>query len=75
MKNYSFMAFSAGKESSEGGVVKRYIGIAPVTVIATNPTKSELETIYGTTLEKDVEYTGVQESNGKSVPFARIDLI
>ena len=75
MNNFSFMAFSAGKESTEGGVVKRYVGVAPVTVVATNPTKSELEGIYGTSLDKDIEYTGVQDVDGVSVPYARIDFI
>ena len=75
MKNYSFMAFSAGKESTEGGVIKRYIGVAPVTVAATNPTKAELEALYNTTLDKDVEYTGVQDNEGTKVPYARIDFV
>lgn len=69
------MAFSTGKESTEGGAVKRYIGVAPVRVVAVNPTKKELEVIYNTTLEKDLEYTGVQDSNGNKVPYARIDFI
>ena len=69
------MAFSAGKESSEGGVVKRYIGVAPVLVVATNPSKEELESIYGTTLSKAPEYTGTQEVEGKNVPYARVDFI
>ena len=75
MKNFSFMAFSAGKESSEGGAIKRYIGVAPVKVLATNPTKAELESLYNTTLDKDVEYTGVQNNEGTNVPYARIDFV
>ena len=75
MKNFSFMAFSAGKETLEGGPVKRYIGVAPVKVLATNPTKAELEALYNTTLEKDVEYTGSQNVEGKDIPYARIDFI
>lgn len=69
------MAFSAGKESTEGGVIKRYIGVAPVTIAAVNPTKERLEEIYGTTLDKTPEYTGVQEIEGKQVPYARVDFI
>ena len=69
------MAFSAGKESSEGGAIKRYIGVAPVKVLATNPTKAELESLYNTTLDKDVEYTGVQNNEGTNVPYARIDFV
>ena len=74
-KNISFMAFSAGKESTEGGAIKRYIGVAPVKVLATNPTKAELEALYNTTLEKDVEYIGTQNVEGKDVPYTRIDFI
>lgn len=74
-KNISFMAFSAGKESTEGGIIKRYIGVAPVKVLATNPTKSELEALYNTTLERDVEYIGTQNVEGKDVPYARIDFV
>ena len=74
-RNFSFMAFSTGKESSEGGSIKRYIGVAPVKVVATNPSKSELEAIYNTTLDKAPEYTGTQEVEGKNVPYARIDFV
>ena len=73
--NYSFMAFSAGKVTTESNEFKRYIGVAPVYVVSTNPTKEELEAIYNNTVEKDPEYTGVQESNGTQVPYARIDFI
>ena len=44
------MAFATGKESTEGGVVKRYVGVAPVFVIAVNPDKKTLESIYNTLL-------------------------
>ena len=49
--NFAFMAFANGKESTEGASIKRYIGVAPVYVLAVNPTKAELEQIYDTTLE------------------------
>jgi hypothetical protein len=70
-----FMAFASGTESTESIAVKRYIGIAPVFVKALNPTKEELSEIYGTTIEKDIEYTGTRDSNGKEVPFIRLDFI
>ena len=75
MTNFSFMAFSAGKVTTEGGEFKRYVGVAPVFVVGTNPTKAEMETLYNTTLEKDPEYIGNQNVNGKDVPYARIDFI
>ena len=31
--NKLFMAFATGKESTEGNIVKRYIGVAPVFVL------------------------------------------
>ena len=49
--NKLFMAFATGKESTEGNVVKRYIGVAPVFVLAVNPSKAELEKLYDTELE------------------------
>ena len=69
------MAFSAGKESTEGGAFKRYIGVAPVRVLAVNPTKSEQEKLYNTTLDKDPEYVGNVNVNGKDVQNVRISFV
>ena len=46
--NKLFMAFATGKESTESNGVKRYIGVAPVFVLAVNPSKAELEKLYDT---------------------------
>mgnify|MGYP003479508350 CR=1 FL=1 len=47
MKNNNvFFAFGKAVESKESAPVKRYVGIAPVKVLAVNPTKKELEAIY-----------------------------
>lgn len=73
--NYMFMAFAKGKESVEAAPVKRYIGVAPVTVLAVNPTKAELEKIYGITLENTPEYLSTVEVNGKKVKQVRLDFI
>lgn len=71
-----FMAFAKGKESSEGMNFKKYIGVAPVKVLAINPTKAKLEEIYGTTLESDPVYIGkAKNKDGSETPFARIDFI
>ena len=68
-----FMAFAKGKEVVEtNNVVKRYIGVAPVKVLAVNPNKAELEEIYSTTLERETEYTG---TTPEGVKTARIDFI
>ena len=53
MKNYNvFFAFGKAVESKESTPVKRYVGIAPVKVLAVNPTKAELEKLYNTTLDR-----------------------
>lgn len=77
--NKVFMAFATGNESTEGVAVKRYIGVAPVYVLAVNPNKAELEKLYDTELENAPEYIGEaevgQEGNKKKVPQVRLDFI
>ena len=70
--NFAFMAF-ASKASTGEANFKRYIGIAPVKVLAVNPSKEELEKIYGTAQNNDPNYLGVnKETNART---ARIDFI
>lgn len=76
MKNNNvFFAFGKAVESKESAPVKRFVGVAPVKIIAVNPTKAELESIYNTTLDKEPEYLGSREVNGNNVPFIRIDFV
>lgn len=74
---YAFMAFSKGTESKEGNAVKRYIGVAPVFVLAVNPSKSELEKLYNTQLENDPEYLSEVEvgEDKHKVQNVRLDFI
>lgn len=79
MKNTNFvmMAFAKGAESTEGVSIKRYVGVAPVYVLAVNPNKEQLEKIYDTQLEKSPEYISeieVGEDHHK-VQNVRIDFI
>lgn len=73
--NFIFMAIAKGKESNEGAVVKRYIGVAPVFVKAVNPNKAQMEKIFGTTLDKDPEYVGTMDVDGEVIPNTRITFI
>lgn len=77
--NKVFMAFATGKESTDGTQVKRYIGVAPVYVLGVNPTKTELEKLYGTELENDPIYVGETEvgpeGDKKKVAQIRLDYI
>ena len=73
--NKVFFAFGKAVESKETTEIKRYVGIAPVQIVAVNPTKAELEKIYNTTLEKEPEYLGSTERDGKNIPYVRIDFL
>lgn len=69
------MAFGQGQVSSEGGSIKRYIGVASVSVLGVNPSKEELEKLYGRALDNAPEYVGEADINGEKVPQVRLDFI
>ena len=73
--NYLFMAMSKGAESIEGSPIKRYIGVAPVYILAVNPNKTELEKLYNTTLENAPEYISEVDRDDKKVQQVRLDFI
>lgn len=76
MNNHKvFFAFGKAVESKDSVEIKRYVGVAPVQIVAINPTKAELENIYNTTLEREPEYLGSVERDGKNIPHIRIDFI
>lgn len=65
MKNsYSFLAIGKTQESTEVQEFKRYVGLGSSYVVAVNPTKKELENIYGFEMANDPEYV-VDTDNGK----------
>lgn len=70
-----FMAIAKGKESTEGDF-KRYIGVASCFIKGLNPSKAELEEIYGTPQEKDPEYVGTVEvdEGGSKVKYPNVRL-
>ena len=72
---FIFMAFGKMSESNEGGDIKRYVGIGSSYILGVNLTKAELENIYNRTIDNDPVYTGTQESDGKQVPYIRLDFI
>ena len=59
-----FFAFGGGRESSDGVVFPKYIGVGSFKVLAVNPSKDEAEAIYGRELEKEPEYTSTDEKTG-----------
>ena len=70
--------FGSSQEVQEGPVVKYYTGVENFKVVAVNPSKEELEAIYGRELNFTPEYIGetdVEDGDGKRVvPQYRIDL-
>ena len=63
-KSYSFLAIGKTQESTETAEFKRYVGVGSSFVVAVNPTKEELEAIYGREQANDPEYV-VDTDNGK----------
>ena len=67
------MAIAQGNETKETqGGVKLMTGLVPMMVVAVNPSKKELEQIYGRDLEKEPEYISADEAGVKKL---RIDFI
>lgn len=66
-----YMAFGKPGESVENTVYKKFIGVGVVSVLTVNPTKEELEKIYGSPLERDPEY--LTDKDG--VKGVRLDFI
>ena len=69
--SYSFLAIGKTQESTETQEFKKYVGVGSSFVVAVNPTKQELENIYGHEQANDPEYV-VDTDNGKE---ARIQFI
>ena len=64
---------SAGQETKETqGGARLMTGLVPMMVVAVNPSKKELEAIYGRDLEKEPEYISADEQGVKKL---RVDFI
>ena len=71
--SYSFLTIGKTVESTEASEgFKRYVGLASSYVLAVNPSKAELEKIYGREIASEPEYTVEDEERGKGV---RVDFI
>lgn len=66
INSYSFLAIGKTQESKEAAEFKRYVGLGSSYVLAVNPTKKELENLYGREMANDPEYL-VDTDNGKEV--------
>lgn len=71
MNSYSFLAIGKTHESKESQDFKRYIGVGSSFVVAVNPSKKELEAIYGREIANEPTY--VKED--AETPSVRIDFI
>ena len=74
--NFVFMAFAKGQTSSEPIVTPKYIGVAPVSILAVNPNKVTLEKLYNRTFEEEPNYiTETTDATGKEIPSVRINFV
>lgn len=77
--NSVFMAFATGKETKDAPTFVNYVGISPVFILGVNPTKSELEAMYGRSIDKEPEYLGKttvgSDDKAKEVEQIRLDFI
>ena len=70
------MAISKGNASKEAQEFKRYIGVCPVFVKAVNPSKTEHEKLFNTTLEEAPVYVQDKEdAEGNSYKNVRISIV
>ena len=78
LKREPIFAFAQGSESKEI-VRKLYIGIAPVYVLAVNPTKEQIEKFFNTELDEAPNYLSEAEvgpeGNKTKVPQVRINFV
>lgn len=72
--NMVFMAIAKGVETKEFET-KRYIGFAPVKVLAVNPNKKELEALYGREFEEPEYISTVKNKDDKDVQSIRLSFI
>lgn len=65
-KQKLFLTLNIGKKAEESEIqeFKRYVGITPVTVLAVNPTKKELEELYPGITFEEPEYVS-KDADGK----------
>jgi len=66
------MAFGKVQKSTNSGESTKYIGLGSFKVAGVNMNKTQLESFYGTTLEKDPAYLTEREVDDKKVSTARI---
>lgn len=74
------MAIAKGQQSFESAPRTLYTGIGAVKVLAVNPTKAELEKIYGHEMEKEPEYlseteVALPDGTKKKYPSVRITFV
>lgn len=76
MSNFLFFTIGkVGDSNTEAKSFKKYVGIGNAKVLAVNPTKAELKELAGYEPQEEPAYIGVQEVEGKSIPYARITFL
>ena len=72
INSFSFLTIGKTIESTNTEF-KRYVGLGQSEILALNPTKKQLEEIYGREVQNEPQYFGTDEQTG--VKWARLDFI
>ena len=72
INSFSFLTIGKTIESTTTEF-KRYVGLGQSEILALNPTKKQLEEIYGREVQNEPQYFGTDEQTG--VKWARLDFI
>lgn len=70
-----FFAVAKGHDTSENTPVRRYIGVAPVFVLAVNPNRERLSQLYNFNIQEEPKYLGEMDVEGKKIKTLRFDFI
>ena len=65
------MGFGSANEIKEGGARKFFTGVENFKVVAVNPSKAELEALYGREITYEPEYLGTQTVSDSAAPLER----
>lgn len=69
------MAIANGNISTDATESPKYVGVGVCKVIGFNPTKAQYKELLGYEPNNEPAYVGVQEVQGKNIPFARISFV
>lgn len=74
-KSVMFLSIAKGTESVDAAPRKNYIGVGTVQILKVNPNKAQIKELMGYEPNEEPVYYGMQDVEGKQVPYARISFV